>query len=204
MSNSLNQAVTKDIEKQNLINNSFSSAQIIFKVNGNIYKISKQLLYATNSCYFTLVCKTYEIGKENEDITVIIDDVPETFLTMLAFIKTGTLPESISSDDAKMLELLILAYRYDVKNLKVRCEKYLIRNISLTNVVKYLDVVIKFEAKFLEEHVMAFIKFHFKELIKIEEFQELSQSYFEKVINSFQQFEVKKQHAPIYMTDSLH
>jgi len=151
-----------------------------------------------------LVCKTYEAGKEDEDITVIIDDVPDTFLTMLMFIKTGTLPESTNYDNAKMLELLILAYRYDVKDLKVTCERYLIRNINLTNVIKYLDIAIKFEAKVLEEYVMAFIKFNFKNLIRIEEFQELSQSYLEKIMKSFQQFEVKKQHVPICTTDVLY
>ncbi|KAH0948741.1 hypothetical protein HN011_000065 [Eciton burchellii] len=202
MSKSLNQTITK--EKQNFLDNSFSSSQVIFKTNDNTYKVSKQLLYATNSCYFTLVCKTYEAGKEDEDITVIIDDMPDSFLTMLMFIKTGTLPQSISYDDAKMLELLILAYRYDVKDLKIICERYLIRNINLANVIKYLDIAIKFEAKVLEEYVMAFIKFHFKELIRIEEFQELSQSYLEKIMKSFQQFEMKKQHAPICTTDILH
>jgi len=116
----------------------------------------------------------------------MIDDtsIRDAFLAMLTFIKTNMLPEPMYYNDVKILELLAVAYRYDVKDLKVICERYLIINIDFTNAVKYLNVAIKFEAKILEEHAIAFIKYHLNELMDTEEFEKLPRSDLRRLMKS--------------------
>jgi len=177
---------------------SLSSPFVIFQMDNETHKVSKQLLSAIGGSYFSLICKTYEKGKEDDDIKVIIDDISDAFLIMLKFIKTGALPERICRDDVKISELLAVAYRYDVKDLKIICERYLVRNINIINAMKYLDIAIKFEAKNLEEHTMAFIKFNLDELMETEEFEELPRPYLRKLMKSLTECKVSTKYMPIF------
>jgi len=177
---------------------SLSSPFVIFQMDDETHKVSKRLLSAIGGSYFSLICKTYEKGKEDEDIKVIIDDISDAFLMMLKFIKTGALPERICHDDVKISELLAVAYRYDVKNLKILCERYLVRKINVVNAIKYLDIAIKFEAKNLEEHTIAFIKFNLDELMETEEFEELPRPYLHKLMKSLTECKVSTKCLPMF------
>ncbi|EZA50061.1 Speckle-type POZ protein [Ooceraea biroi] len=150
---------------ENLIRISYSPC-VIFILNERVtYKISKNLLRGIKSSYFSSICETCQ-EEEKNDITISLN-VPSSndFRMMLTFIETGSLPTS-DSNVPTILELLNLSIAYDVKDLQVTCEKALILNITVANVLHILNITMKMSTSALKEHVMAFIKFHLNELKK--------------------------------------
>ncbi|EZA50064.1 Protein maternal effect lethal [Ooceraea biroi] len=172
------------------------SSQIIFKkdygTDNYIFKISKGLLQSTRSTYFTKLCNMHR-RDEDQDSTVILDDESDIFVIMLTFIKTGSLPESVSSNYDTLTKLLRAAHKYDIVELKSLCEQYLIANITVKNVINLLDVAIEFKADKLRKHIIYYIKFYFKELIKLEEFQKLPQICLNEITKVLQECKVENE-----------
>ncbi|XP_071578508.1 speckle-type POZ protein-like [Temnothorax nylanderi] len=149
-----------------------SDKSIKFIVGEEQYVISKKLLCDTNSSYFKIICLTHD-GKE-KDMTneLATDNELQTFKQILVFILTG----SVEQCDYDMLKkLLTAADKYDVPTLKLTCEHYLLRYITIKNAVEFIQLALSSNAKFLETHSTTFIKFHIKEITNTKEFRSLSQ-----------------------------
>ncbi|XP_024878381.1 TD and POZ domain-containing protein 3-like isoform X2 [Temnothorax curvispinosus] len=159
---------------------------IKFIVGEEQYVISKKLLCDTNSNYFKIICLIHD-GKE-KDMTneLATDNELQTFKQILIFILTG----SVEQCDYEMLKkLLTAADKYDVPTLKLTCEHYLLRYITIKNAVELIQLALLSKAKFLETHSTTFIKFHIKEITNTKEFKSLSQEDLNKVLEFIEKLE---------------
>ncbi|XP_024878251.1 speckle-type POZ protein-like [Temnothorax curvispinosus] len=148
---------------------------IKFIIGEKQYVISKKSLRATHSNYFINICRTHEGKEKNLTINMnelVADNEVESFRQILLFILTG----SIDHGDYDMLKkLLTTAHKYDVSALKLMCENYLLRYITIENAVELIQLAFSSKAKFLKIHSISFIKFHIKEIMDTKEFQNLPQ-----------------------------
>jgi len=78
--------------------------------------------------------------------------------------------------------LLTAADKYDVQTLKLTCEHYLLRYITIENALELAQLAVSSNATFLETHLATFIKFHMKEITEIKEFRTLLQEDLNKII----------------------
>lgn len=164
---------------------------ITFIINGQRYNIFKKLLHNTKCVeYF---CSTYKENMANNSIITINDDkyMEAVFKIMLSYIRTGCLsPKQLNSGIAKTL--LELASRCDLQDLKLICEEYLIRIISIPSALELMKFAILNNVKHLEKHVASFIKFHSQDIIYTEEFQSLPQEQLDKIIKLVEKIETFK------------
>ncbi|XP_024886042.1 BTB and MATH domain-containing protein 43-like [Temnothorax curvispinosus] len=159
---------------------------IKFIVGEEQYVIPKKLLCDTNSSYFKIICLTR--GEKEKDMTneLATDNELQTFKQILVFILTG----SIKQCDYEMLKkLLTAADKYDVPTLKLTCEYYLLRYITIKNAVELIQLALLSNAKFLETHSTIFIKFYVKEIMDTKEFQNLPQEDLNKVLELIEKCE---------------
>ncbi|XP_071571128.1 uncharacterized protein [Temnothorax nylanderi] len=133
---------------------------IKFVLGREQYFVSKKLLCASNSSYFKNICRTHE-GREKNMTKELTSNELQTFKQILLYIITG----SVKQCDYDMLKkLLTSADKYDVPALKLTCEHYLLRSLTIENAVELVQLASSCNAKFLEVHSANFIKFHTKEI----------------------------------------
>ncbi|XP_024888864.1 BTB and MATH domain-containing protein 43-like [Temnothorax curvispinosus] len=164
---------------------------IKFIVGEDQYVISKKSLCAINSSYFNNICRTHEGEEKNMTINMnelVADNEVESFGQILLYILTG----SIDHGDCDMLkELLTTAHKYDVSALKLTCENYLLRYITIDNAVELIQLAFSSNAKFLETHSASFIKFHIIEIRDTKEFRNLPPEDFNKIMELIEKSEVE-------------
>lgn len=166
---------------------------LVFTIDGQHYNVSKNILCATNSSYFIYLCTT------EEDITdkLIIKDRPEAFKKMLLFIinnstmllQLDSYLESWTYDYDMIQDLLIVANKYDVQNLKFICEQILLRNITIDNALELIQLAFLNDAKCLKKCVAGFIKFHIEKFS--EKFLSLPQEQMYEIIEQIRKIDSK-------------
>lgn len=150
------------------------------------YVISRKLLYATNSNYFKKICITHKGQKKDMTNDLTTSEVLG-FKNLLLFILTG----SVDQYDYYMFkELLKTADKYDVSTLKLTCEHYLLRYITIENAVELIQLAFSSNAKLLETHSATVIKFHIREIMSTKEFQNLSQEYSNRIMELIEEKEI--------------
>lgn len=163
---------------QNLTLDDTPDGTITFVLNGKYYDVSKKLLHNTKCVeYF---CSTYKENMTNDLITINDNDMQDVFKIMLLYIKTGLISEQLDYYKAK--SLLEVANKCDLQNLKLICEEYLIRTITIYSAIELVQLAFLSNAKILEKHAASFIKFYIQEIINIEEFQSLPQEHLDEII----------------------
>ncbi|XP_024888860.1 BTB and MATH domain-containing protein 43-like [Temnothorax curvispinosus] len=142
---------------------------IKFIIGEDQYVISKKSLCAINSSYFKNICLTHkEIGKDMTNELVTNKEI-RSFHQILLYIATGS--TDFYGDYGMLKDLLTAADKYDVATLKLTCERYLLHYITIDNAVELIQLAFSSNAKFLETHSAAFIKFHIEEIRYTETFQ---------------------------------
>jgi hypothetical protein len=112
--------------------NSGKDADVTFRVRGEEIKAHKNIL-THRSAYFRLM---FESGmKESLFNEVPLDENPAIFKKLLRFIYSGSVPVNI---DENAMELLPLADKYGLDDLKPYCEAAICRNVSAENVIEVL------------------------------------------------------------------
>ncbi|XP_024881128.1 uncharacterized protein LOC112460598 [Temnothorax curvispinosus] len=155
--------VLKDMKSHDDSTHEFKSRESIkFLVGGEQYVVSRELLYATNSSYFKNMCLTHEGIEKDMTKELVSDNEVESFKHILLYIITG----SVDQCDYDMLKkLLTTANKYDVPDLKLTCEHYLLRYITIKNALELVQLAFLCNAKFLETHSANFIQIHIKEVM---------------------------------------
>ncbi|XP_071581182.1 TD and POZ domain-containing protein 5-like [Temnothorax nylanderi] len=144
---------------------------IKFIVGKEQYVLSRKSLCATNSSYFKNICLTHKGKEKNMTNELVTDNAVKSFRQILLYILTG----SIDQSDYDMLkDILIAAHTYDVPTLKLTCQHYLLRSLTIKNAVELMQFALSLNAKFLETHLATFIKFHIKEIMDTKTFKSLS------------------------------
>ncbi|XP_071636653.1 uncharacterized protein [Temnothorax longispinosus] len=156
-----------------------SEKSIKFIVGEEEYVISKKILCDTNSSYFKYICLTHKEKEKDMTNELVTDNEVESFQQVLLYITT----DSIDQGNYKMLKkLLTAADKYDVPTLKLTCQHYLLRSLTIQNAIELVQLAFSSNAKFLETHSVTFIIFHIKEIRDTEAFQSLSQEDLNKIM----------------------
>lgn len=159
---------------------------IEFIVNGETYNMPLNLMHTVNSSYFK---NLYNEFQENGMLSPIeLNENPFLFNEMLLYLKTGFITEG--HDFNTLQNLLILAHKYDVQELKKLCEQHLIRMITKENVIRLMKLAILYNAQYLEKFTASFIKFYQKDIMDNAELQLLSKYMSNKVIEAIEKINI--------------
>jgi len=167
--------------------NNKSGNSIKFIVGDEHYVVPKKLLCATDSSYFRNICLTYAEKEKDMTNEFTSSELLLAFKQLLLFILNG----SIEQYDYDMVKnLLTIADKYDVLHLKLMCEHYLLRYITVENAIELIQLAFSSNATFLKTHAAIFIKFHLKEIIDTKKFRTLSQEDLNKIMELFEKHEI--------------
>ncbi|XP_071578512.1 uncharacterized protein [Temnothorax nylanderi] len=157
----------------------FNEKSIKFIIGEEQYVISKKLLCDTNSSYFKYMCLTHKEKEKDMTNELVTDNEIESFKQVLLYITT----DSIDQGNYGMLKkLLTAADKYDVPTLKLTCQHYLLRSLTIENAVELMQLALSSNAKYLETHSATFFKFYMKEIRDTIAFKSLSQEDLNKIM----------------------
>nr|XP_012218966.1 PREDICTED: uncharacterized protein LOC105670174 [Linepithema humile] len=148
---------------------------IKFMISGISYSVSKHILYTTKSNFFKTFLQNIQIKNE-----IKIEEFQSNyFKTVLTYIQTGLV--QFPEEHMTYSELLKNAYKYDVQNLKLICEQYLLREVTYQTAVEFMKLALICDAKLLAEYAASVIKFYYEKIAYTKEFQLLQQEYSDKI-----------------------
>ncbi|XP_023316452.1 speckle-type POZ protein A-like [Trichogramma pretiosum] len=115
-----------------------------------------RLMLAAASPVFNAMFSHDMLEKESQTVNMV-DINFEAVVEMLRYIYTG----NIENDEIAIItDLLVAADKYQLGELKNRCEKTLSSKLSSANAVDILKVADKHGAKYLEKKAVDFVKLH--------------------------------------------
>ncbi|XP_029659337.1 TD and POZ domain-containing protein 3-like [Formica exsecta] len=110
--------------------------------------------------------------KESENKEVVITDIRYDILKeLLFFVQIGYLSKTLEEIEEinTIRELFVAADKYDIQDLKLICEQYLIINTTEKNVVEHLKIAHLNNGKTLEEYTKDFIQLYSKDIVDTSE-----------------------------------
>lgn len=144
---------------------------VTFIINESKIKAHKFVLALTSSYFHSMFTQD---TKESREHTVNFSDDPDiNFEILQGFLEFIYNIKTISELKKINLELLVLADKFDVKELKSHCEQFLAGEIDENNAAKFLIVSEKHNSDFLKNKVIAYAKCDMSVLTKSPEFTEL-------------------------------
>lgn len=133
---------------------------VTFVINKRSLQINKSLLCANSKIFEVMLYS----GLKNEVDKIEITDISyDTLKELIAFLKYGHLSDKIKTDAEALYKLYLAADRYEIKNLKPVCEKYLIMNTTIDNVVEHLELCLN-DKQLLHKYAIQFIQMYIKEI----------------------------------------
>ncbi|XP_065204316.1 speckle-type POZ protein-like [Planococcus citri] len=129
---------------------------VTISVKGKEYRAHKIILATRCSVFERMLRVDMSESKNNRvDITDMEQDV---FEEVLYYIYTG----KVKNLNELAFELLPVADRYDLKELRIMCEEALLEQLSAKNAVKILILADMHRAEELKAHTLRFIKQNYK------------------------------------------
>ncbi|XP_029677375.1 speckle-type POZ protein B-like [Formica exsecta] len=158
-----------------VVPNKESNSLVTFVINKECLQVNKDLLCSHSEVFKAM----FQCGlKESANNKIEITDTSYNILKqLLSFLQNGYISQNIKTNAVVLCELFITAEKYDIKNLKLVCEQYLIMNTTINNVIKHLEIAYLNGGQILKNYAIKFINLHFKELEDILEFETLMQKY---------------------------
>ncbi|XP_014227676.1 speckle-type POZ protein A-like [Trichogramma pretiosum] len=129
----------------------FSDIRIITS-DGNDIPAHKAILAAASPVFRAMF--THNMLENTENSVNITDTTKNTVIEMLRYIYTA---EVIINKVDITIELLEVADKYQIDNLKIKCEKILGSKLSSKNAIKILIAAHKYKTKYLEDETIKFI-----------------------------------------------
>ncbi|XP_071638937.1 speckle-type POZ protein homolog [Temnothorax longispinosus] len=151
------------------------------------FLILRKSLCAINSTYFKNICLTHKEIEKNMTNELVTDKEVRSFYQILLYIATGSIKQE---DYCTLQDLLTAADKYDVPTLKLTCEHYLLRHITIKNAVELIQLALLSNAKFLGTHSATFIKLHIEEIRNTEQFQNLPQENLIKIMDLIEKIQL--------------
>ncbi|XP_028047324.1 uncharacterized protein LOC114254677 [Monomorium pharaonis] len=163
------------IFNNSLISDNKSDFLVTLAIDGKLLRIEKSLLCA-KSTYFNKMFET--LSEEDAKKNIELSDVPyDIFEIIIVFLQTGYFSYTLYKDSNdfinKLYLLLSAADNYDMKELKIQCEKHLIEYTVKANVVLHLHIAIANKAKYLENYAKKLIKLYLNDIIATKDFLNL-------------------------------
>ncbi|XP_023318659.1 speckle-type POZ protein B-like [Trichogramma pretiosum] len=170
------------IDKVNLdllfLGEEFSDIRIITS-DGNDVPAHKNILAAASPVFRGMF--THNMLENKENSVKITDTTKNTVIEMLRYIYTARV---IINEVDIIIELLEVAEKYQIDNLKIKCEKILCSDLSSENAIKILIAAHKYKAKYLEDETIKFITTNTELLSNSEKMKEIGD--FDIMINLMQ------------------
>ncbi|KAL7293731.1 hypothetical protein TKK_0012801 [Trichogramma kaykai] len=123
--------------------------------DGNAIPAHKNILAVARPVFKAMF--THYMLENTENFVKIIDTTENILIEMLRFIYTGQI-DAIEIDS--IIELLAVADKYQIDNLKIKCGKMLCSDLSTENAVDILVAAHKYKEKFLEDKAIKFVTTH--------------------------------------------
>nr|CAD2162117.1 unnamed protein product [Meloidogyne enterolobii] len=102
-----------------------------------------------------------------QGIVKISDCSSETFKGMLEFCYTGNVSESTM--EGLCVDLFAISHKYQITNLKIKCEQFMASTIDKDNFVQYCRIIELYGSSILEEACVKYIVANREEFLKKDE-----------------------------------
>lgn len=157
-------------------NNNFVSDDLFvtFVIKQNSLQISKKLLCLNSKVFAGIL---YGPKKEVDNEIEITDMSYDTVKELLFFIENGYLSETIKTDAVALQKLYTAADKYEIKNLKPVCEKYLIMTTTVKNIIEHLEITRLDNSSLLHKYAIQFAQMYLKEIENNSDFKLLMKTY---------------------------
>jgi len=134
-----------------------------------------RLILASMSTTFKTMLTNDSFAESKELVVEIVDSTPEIVGAMIYFMNNGVIPPNI---DAISFDLIHLAQKYDLKDLLKACERSLVNNMAVENVINTLITLdLYVPTSEYRQKVIEFIKSNAKEVIKVKDWTKFLQNY---------------------------
>ncbi|KAM0729210.1 Speckle-type POZ protein [Formica fusca] len=167
-------------EMQSFVSNEKSDSLVTFVINNEHLQVSKALLCSKSEVFKAMF--NYDLTENINNKVEIIDIKYDILQQLLFFLQTGCLSEDVREDTEIACELMIAAEKYDIKDLKLICEQYLITNTTKENVVEHLKIAHLNNGTTLKKYALDFIKLYLKDIVDTPNFITLMQEYHELLL----------------------
>lgn len=127
-------------------------SDVTFSVDGKELRAHKAILSARSAVFAAMF--QHEMAERVQNRVVVTDLDYDVFREMLAYVYTGEAP-NIESATA---ELLVAADKYDLRGLKVKCERVLCGALNAENAVDILELADRHCAELLKAEATRFLR----------------------------------------------
>ncbi|XP_050454519.1 uncharacterized protein LOC126853103 [Cataglyphis hispanica] len=184
------------------INNSIleqkSGLKVSFVIDKKSLSIDRDILCSKSKFFENFLLDNEKKVKKIE----IYDVTYDVFKHFISYLETGSLKDSLGSlglNDITLYtkleyyrsrldsnyvkfrqmlhDLIVVANKYNVQDLLLLCEKFLIKTMYKLNAIDDLEIAYLNNAQFLEKYAIRFIKLHIDDFAKIIPFQDLVIKY---------------------------
>ncbi|XP_023314893.1 protein roadkill-like [Trichogramma pretiosum] len=135
---------------------------------------------------------THDMLETKNNTIKIIDTSHNILVEMLRFMYTGEI--EINETDM-ILQLLAVADKYQIDNLKIKCGKLLYAELSTENAIEFLTSANKYNAMHLENKVLKFVTAH-PQLLDSEQLKIADPALLLKIVYSLREALLTKQKKP--------
>ncbi|KAL7298243.1 hypothetical protein TKK_0009229 [Trichogramma kaykai] len=161
------------------LNTEFSDVELITSDENHIP--AHRAILAVSSPVFKAMFTHDMLEKKCNSVT--ITDIPYNILVeMLRYIYTGDI---VSTKTDVVLEILAVADKYQIENLKIKCGKILNANLSPENSIQILLAAQKYNAEQLESKIQNFLKLNSKSTIDPKNLNKMTKPVLVKLLQSF-------------------
>ena len=147
-----------------------SDVTIVCEEDGKVFNCHKIFLSLRSSVFKSYF--VHDTKERNEGKINIKDMSSETLESLLYFIYTDDVKKSMIGP-----KLLAAAQRYDIQRLKLRCERFLLDKIDVSNCLECWIVANYHEAKVLERATIRFIARNWASVKETENFNTIVKDY---------------------------
>lgn len=133
----------------------------VLQVQDKEFKAHRTVLIARSTVFAGMF--KHHTSEKQTGIINIPDCDAETFQQFLEYLYSGKL-EDISFDSS--VNLYITSDKYDVKELKTFCAKYMIQNLTVENVCDVVILADKYDEEMLFSVAQEFFNENFKQIVK--------------------------------------
>jgi len=123
-----------------------------------------KVILSSRSAYFQAMFREDNVMIENREGVIVTPHEPRIFRKLLEFIYTDNVVGLDVCDSDELVELMMTANEYVLDDLRIMCEKFSHRIITIDNIGKLLLLSNQHNASVLKSECAKFVKLHSAEL----------------------------------------
>ena len=153
----------------------------VFLVQGKRISVTTKSILCIRSDYFNRMFSSNWKSSKTESAPISIEDATyESFYAIITFLLTGCL--EVQKYANIMPDILVLADRFLISNLRDFCVTHLAKTVSTTTAIDYLSFADEYGFKDLRDRCLQFVVRQYKVLCKDPQFQTLDSKILAEII----------------------